>query len=213
MSIEAKICGLKDESCVDASIEAGASLLGFVFYSSSSRCVNKTRALKLTDRIPKSIQKVGLFVDPKDELLDSIVGHVPLDIIQLHGRESVSRVEKIRSKYGLKVMKAISVTDSDNLNLFKSYQTVVDMLLFDSLPPKSSKTPGGNGKAFDWDILKKTDIAVPWVLAGGINRKNVAKAVQITGAKIVDVSSGVESAPGQKDPNAIKKFLDVVKTL
>jgi phosphoribosylanthranilate isomerase len=213
MAVQAKICGLSDEESVDAAVTGGAALVGFVFFPPSPRALSPARAAELAARVPVGIRKVGLFVDPDDDLLDDVLAVVPLDMIQLHGKETPDRVAKIRARYKLPVMKALAVAGPKDLAAAAAYAPVADMLLFDARPPKGADRPGGNARSFDWTILQGADIGLPWMLAGGLDASNVAEAVRISGATAVDVSSGVETAPGRKDPAAIKAFLDVVRTL
>lgn len=214
-NVRAKICGLNDEASVAAAIAAKADFVGFVFFPKSPRSVTAEIAGKLATKIPESINIVGLFVNPEDALLEEVLDNVPLNLIQLHGKESVERVSEIKSKFGLPVMKAVAVENSEDLEAAKSYETVVDMLLFDAKAPKNmqSALPGGNGIAFDWKILTNQQYSKPWMLAGGLNLSNVEEAVKTSGATIVDTSSGVELEPGKKDTKAISAFLNCVHTI
>ncbi len=215
MSVQAKICGLNDSASVKTAIESGADLIGMVFFPPSPRSISGEAAKQLAEPIPSSIKKVGLFVDPSDEYLLEITSHVDLDLVQLHGDESPSRVAEIKTITGLPIMKAIKVEGLKDIEAAHAYNDVVDMLLFDAKAPKDMKNalPGGNGLKFDWTILQSLRFSVDWMLAGGLNKDNVSDAVLISGAKAVDTSSGVEFEPGRKDPAAISEFLRIVKAL
>ncbi|MBC7952880.1 MAG: phosphoribosylanthranilate isomerase [Rhodospirillaceae bacterium] len=203
---DVKICGLTDEESIDAAIEAGAEYLGFVFFAKSPRALTAERAAELTQFI-EGVQKVGLFVDPDDSLLNDVLTHVRLDLLQFHGAETPERLTQIRDEYCVPVMKVIPVAEAIDLQAAIPFYDVVDQLLFDAKPPKGSDLPGGNAVSFDWSILKGFKCPVPWMLAGGLTPVNVAEAIKATGAKAVDVSSGVESAPGVKDVGKIRAFI------
>ncbi|MBT3369854.1 MAG: phosphoribosylanthranilate isomerase [Rhodospirillaceae bacterium] len=213
--IEAKICGLNDVASIDAAVANGASYVGLMFYPPSPRAVTPEQARELSSHIPAAVKKVGVFVDPDDELLQSVLAQVPLDLIQLHGSESPDRVGAIKTLTGLPVLKAIKVANASDLDGAGVYDGVADMLLFDAKAPKdlADALPGGNGLVFDWNLLSHRQWQQPWMLSGGLDAGNVVQAVGIAGACAVDVSSGVEHAPGVKDPAAIKAFLDAVKAL
>ncbi|WP_313135220.1 phosphoribosylanthranilate isomerase [Paracoccus jeotgali] len=204
---QVKICGLSQPEHVDAAIQAGAGFLGFVFFPKSPRNVSAETAAALAADVPPGIARVGLFVNPDDALLDRVLGLVPLDILQLHGAEMPERVSQIRARTGLPVMKAVGVSTPADLDALWDYGLVADMLLVDAKPPPDAVLPGGNGLSFDWRLLVGRKWLKPWVLAGGLNPENVAEAVHLTGARIVDVSSGVESAPGHKDAALIRRFI------
>lgn len=201
-----KICGLSQPADVEAALEAGAGYLGFVFFPRSPRAVAPAAARALAADVPPGRARVGLFVDPDDALLDAVLAEVPLDILQLHGREDPTRVAEIRASTGLPVMKAVGVADAADLAALWDYGLVADLLLVDAKPPRDSVLPGGNGLAFDWRLLTGRRPLKPWFLAGGLTPGNVAEAVRLTGAPGVDVSSGVESAPGVKDAGLIRAF-------
>jgi len=215
MGVRAKICGLNDPISVSAAIDGGASHIGLVFFPKSPRAVTPAQARDLAEQISGPVQVVGLFVDPDDALLEDVLAHVDLDLLQLHGNETPMRVEEIKSRFGKPVMKALKIATKEDLNAASDYLSVADMLLFDAKAPKDMKNalPGGNGLVFDWRMLTNTDIPLPWMLAGGLDKDNVADAVQISGAKIVDTSSGVEEKPGKKDPVAIAEFLKTVHAI
>ncbi len=207
MPVEVKICGITDEDAMDAAIEAGADYVGLVFFPPSPRNVTPDRAAELVEFAPGDVTKVGLFVDPDDSTLDAVLTRVRLDLLQLHGHETPERVEAIRLEYGLPVMKVLSVSDAADLDAAEPYLAVADRLLFDAKPPKGAVLPGGNATSFDWSILTGRKWGLPWMLAGGLTPANVAAAVRISGASCVDVSSGVESAPGVKDAEKIRAFI------
>ncbi len=211
MSVAVKICGLSDEDAIDAALEAGADYLGLVFYPPSPRAVTAERAAELTQFL-EDVAKVGLFVDPSDTLLDEVLTHLRLDILQFHGAESPDRIDQVRQEFAIPVMKALPISTPADLAAAADYYDVADYLLFDARPPKGSSLPGGNAVAFDWTILSGFQCPLPWMLAGGLTPANVAQAIQITGASMVDVSSGVESAPGVKDADLIRAFITAAKT-
>lgn len=210
MSIEVKICGLTDEESMDVAIEAGADYLGLVFFAKSPRFITPDHAAELTQFI-EGIGLVGLFVDPEDGFLDEVLSHVRLDLLQFHGSESPERLDAIRREFAVPVMKALSVESAADLATAEIFAPVVDRLLFDAKPPQGSDLPGGNAVSFDWTILSGFKTSVPWMLAGGLTPANVAEAIRISGAKAVDVSSGVESAPGVKDAQKIAAFIKAAK--
>ncbi len=205
--VSVKICGLTEAGGVAAAVEAGARYLGFVFFPKSPRDISPDRAAALAGQVPVGIAKTGLFVDPDDAQLDRVLQQVPLDLIQLHGAESPARVAEVRALTGLPVMKAVGVAEPSDLDLLWDYGLVADMLLIDAKPPKGAVLPGGNGLAFDWRLLAGRQILKPWLLAGGLTPENVHEAIRLTRAPGVDVSSGVESAPGVKDPDRIRRFV------
>ncbi|MBA4491845.1 phosphoribosylanthranilate isomerase [Paracoccus sp. S1E-3] len=204
---QVKICGLTRPEHVAAAVEAGAGFVGFVFFSKSPRSLTPEAAAALALEVPAGVARVGLFVDPDDALLDAVLTQVPLDILQLHGGETPDRVAEIKARTGLPVMKAVGVAGPQDLDALWDYGLVADMLLVDAKAPKDAALPGGNGLAFDWRLLVGRKFLTPWMLAGGLTPDNVAEAVRLTGARIVDVSSGVESAPGEKDPALIRAFV------
>jgi len=206
-----KICGLNDERAVQAAVEAGADFVGVVFFKKSPRCVEPERAAALLAEVPRHIRKVGLFVDPDDALLDRTLSRVRLDLLQLHGKEPPERVAAIRSQYGLPAMKVVGVSAAADLDAALPYLEIADRLMFDAKPPAGATRPGGNAVSFDWTILADRKWKLPWFLAGGLTARNVARAIKLSGAKAVDVSSGVESAPGVKDPRKIAAFIKAAK--
>lgn len=204
---QVKICGLKTPQDIAAAVEAGAQYTGFVFFPKSPRAVSVDQARDLAGHVPTGVMRVGLFVDPDDALLDHTLATVPLDMIQLHGKETPDRVAQVKSRFGLPVMKAMGIASSADLDQIWDYGLTADMLLIDAKPPRDAELPGGNGLAFDWRLLVGRRFLKPWLLAGGLNPDNVAQAIRLTGAPGVDVSSGVESAPGTKDPDLIRAFV------
>lgn len=215
MPIEAKICGVRTREAAVAAARGGARWIGFVFFPKSPRALTPLEALALAEGVPPALGTVGLFVDPDNDLLDETLHQVPLDMIQLHGSEPPRRVAEIRARFDRPVMKAIKVAKPEDVEQADQYLGVVDRLLFDSKAPKSLKNalPGGNAIAFDWRILAGRSWTKPWMLSGGLGPTNVGEAVGITGATAVDVSSGVESRPGVKEPAKIAEFLDATQRL
>lgn len=207
MAVAVKICGLTEPAGLAAAIGAGARYLGFVFFAKSPRHLAPQAAAQLAAQVPLGVAKVGLFVDPDDAALDATLAHMPLDMIQLHGNETPARVAAIKARAGLPVMKAVGLAEPRDLDALWDYGLVADMLLIDAKPPKDAELPGGNGLAFDWRLLAGRQILKPWLLAGGLTPENVAQAVRLTRAPGVDVSSGVESAPGVKDPERVCRFI------
>lgn len=206
--IRVKICGLKTPEHLAAAVSAGAGYVGFVFFPKSPRNVEVTLARRLALDVPAGVAKVALVVNADDALLDRITAQVPIDILQLHGSETPDRVNDVRDRYGLPVMKAIGIAEAADLAAIDRYSAVADQLLIDAKPPRNAELPGGNGLSFDWRLLAARKYWTrPWMLAGGLTAGNVAEAIRLTGARQVDVSSGVESAPGQKDAAMIAEFI------
>jgi phosphoribosylanthranilate isomerase len=201
-----KICGLRDAAMLDAAVQAGAAYVGLVFFEKSPRNVTLAQAAALAAMVPAGVAKVALVVDADDAQLDALLAQVPVDILQLHGAETPARVTAVKARYGLPVMKAVGVAGPDDLASLETYAQVADQLLVDAKPPKGADLPGGNGLSFDWRLIAGRRWPVPWMLAGGLTPANVAQAVALTGAGQVDVSSGVESAPGVKDAALIAAF-------
>jgi phosphoribosylanthranilate isomerase len=215
MTVEAKICGISTRDAAEAAIAGGADLIGLVFFSRSPRAVTPAQAGALAGLLPASIKKVGLLVDPEDQLIESILAEAELDLLQLHGDEAPARVAEIRRRFGVAVMKTLKITAGSDFAAVDAYLEVADRLMFDAKPPRemTDALPGGNALSFDWSLLAGRHWPLPWMLAGGLRTDNLAQAIRISGAKAVDVSSGVEDAPGQKNPQKIRAFLDLVKTL
>lgn len=205
--VSVKICGLANVDDVRACADAGANYMGLVFFEKSPRNITIPAARELALAAPLGLAKVALVVNPSDAELDAITGTVPLDMLQLHGRETPERVTEVKARYGLPVMKAVGIADGDDLPKLESYFGVADQILVDAKPPKGGELPGGNGLSFDWRLIAGRRWPCPWMLAGGLTPENVAEAVKMTGAKQVDVSSGVEDASGQKNAELIQKFV------
>lgn len=205
--IRVKICGLRTVADVAAAAAAGAAYAGFVFFAKSPRHLTIAQARELAIAAPVGLAKVALVVDADDAALDAIIEAVPLDMLQLHGHETPDRVAEVRARYGLPVMKAVGVADEGDLAAVFEYSTVADQLLIDAKPPKGATLPGGNGLSFDWRLVAQRRWLRPWMLAGGLTPDNVAEAIRLTNARQVDVSSGVESAPGVKDAARMAAFV------
>jgi len=205
--MQVKICGLTQPQHVAHAARLGAAYLGFVFFPKSPRNLSIETARDLMVEVPPGVCKVALTVDADDALLSALTDALPIDMLQLHGRETPQRVAMIREKFHLPVMKAVGVADEGDLPALDEYARVADQLLVDAKPPKHATLPGGNGLSFDWRLIANRRWSVPWMLAGGLTPDNVAEAVRLTGAQQVDVSSGVESAPGLKDEKMIAAFL------
>ncbi len=202
-----KVCGLRSPADVAAVATAGAAYAGFVFFARSPRHLTLPEARLAALAAPLGLVKVALVVDADDTTLDAIVEHVPLDMLQLHGHETPERVAQLKARYGLPVIKAIGVADEGDLAGLMEMSLAADQLLIDAKPPGGADLPGGNGLAFDWRLLVGRKWLRPWMLAGGLTPGNVAEAIRLTGARQVDVSSGVESAPGVKDHALIAAFV------
>jgi phosphoribosylanthranilate isomerase len=215
MAVAAKICGINSTDALDAALAGGASFVGMVFFPRSPRNLTPDQAGALAALAPADITVVGLLVDPDDATLAEIAAKSRIDLWQLHGRETPERVTRIKQDTGKPVMKAISVAGAADVEAAEAYLGVADWLLFDAKPPADLKDamPGGNALAFDWELLGGRSWPCPWMLSGGLDAGNVAQAVAISGAPAVDVSSGVESAPGVKDPDRIRAFLKTVAAL
>jgi len=210
--IRVKICGLRSPADVQAAAEAGAVYGGFVFFPKSPRNLTVEEAAPLALAAPLGLCKVALVVDADNDTLDRILGQVAIDMLQLHGHESPERVVEIRARYGLPVMKAVGLSGPEDLPQIDIYSQVADQLLIDAKPPKTAVLPGGNGLSFDWQLLARRKYwQRPWMLAGGLNPGNVAEACRMTGARQVDVSSGVERAPGVKDADKIRAFVEAAR--
>jgi phosphoribosylanthranilate isomerase len=211
MSTKVKICGLKTEAALEAALAGGADYVGFVFFPPSPRNVAPATAKALAARARGRAKVVALMVDPDDALIDEVVAAVAPDILQLHGQETPERVARIRARWGIPVMKAIPVETADDARAARRFSPAADLILFDARAPADSTRPGGNGAPFDWRLLLGIEGEVPFVLSGGLTPDNVAEAIRLTGAGVVDVSSGVESRPGEKDPDLIGRFLRAAK--
>src|ERR1043165_1579268 len=199
-----KICGLSAPDTLDAALDAGADMVGFVFFAPSPRNVSLHTARELGARVKNRAEKVALTVDADDAALTNIVDVLHPDMLQLHGKESPARVTAIRQRFGLPVMKVLAIETRSDLGAIPLYARIADRLLFDARPPRDATRPGGLGKPFDWHLLENIDPSIPFMLSGGLNAENVAEALRITRAGGRDVSSGVASAPGVKDPEKIR---------
>jgi phosphoribosylanthranilate isomerase len=211
MALTVKICGLKTPQALDAALESGADLVGFVFFPPSPRNLGPEAARVLGERVAGRAGKVALTVDANDDTLLAIVNALKPDMLQLHGKETPDRVVAVRTRFGLPVMKALPIAERADLSPIRMYAQVADRLIFDARPPKEATRPGGLGTPFDWTLLAGVNPGVPFMLSGGLDAGNVAEALRITRALGVDVSSGVESAPGVKDPDKIREFIRVAR--
>jgi phosphoribosylanthranilate isomerase len=207
MSLIVKICGLSTPATLDAALSAGSDMVGFVFFAASPRHVDLDTARILGKQAKGRAIKVALSVDADDALLANSIDALQPQILQLHGQESVARIRDIKQKFGLPVMKALAVATKADLAVLPGYAAVCDRILFDAKPPKDATRPGGLGEPFDWHLLEGLNLALPYMVSGGLDASNVAEALRITRAGGVDISSGVESAPGIKDPDMIRDFI------
>jgi phosphoribosylanthranilate isomerase len=212
MIVKAKICGLTTKQAVDAAVENGADYVGFVFFAASPRNISAVDAAEISSDVPANVEKIAVTVDASDDLISEIMDHLRPDFIQCHGDETLERVSDIRQKFSVGVVKAGAVRSSDDIAKCSEYGDVADILLFDARVPHSP-LPGGNGVAFDWVLLKGRQFNKPWFLSGGINIENIKDAVRISGAEMVDISSGVESSPGVKDAGLIAEFMRKVRNI
>ena len=215
MAVAVKICGVNSEAALAAAVANGASALGFNFYPPSPRAIDAARAGELTGMVPPGIAKVGLFVDAGDEAIAAVLAAASLDMLQLHGDETPRRVKDIRRRFGLPVMKAVKLASATDVAAADAYIAVADRLLFDAKPPPEMKgaLPGGNAISFEWSLIAGRSWALPWLLSGGLHAGNLAAAIAATGATAVDLSSGVEDAPGRKSPEKIAAFLRLAASL
>jgi phosphoribosylanthranilate isomerase len=211
--LAAKICGLSTAAAVRAAVAGGADYLGFVFYPPSPRAVSSAEARWLCAAIPPGVVRVGLFVDADDATIEAVLSAVPIDILQFHGGESAGRVAEAKARFGRPVMKAVPVGGPEDLPSGARYQDVADLLLFDAKPGRPDALPGGNGLPFEWELLAGRRWRRPWFLSGGLTAETLPLAVRSSGARAVDVSSGVERRPGVKDPDKIRAFLAAARAL
>src|SRR5258705_2584396 len=207
MSLIVKICGLSAPETLAGALDAGAVMVGFVFFPPSPRHLGLETARELGKHVRRRAVKVALTVDADDATLASIVEVLQPDILQLHGRETAARLRDIKQKFGLEVMKALAVETAADLASLPFYAAAADRILFDAVAPKEATRPGGLGAVFDWHVLEKLDLNLPFLVSGGLNAGNVAEAIPVTRRDGVDVSSGVERAPGIKDPEMIRAFI------
>jgi phosphoribosylanthranilate isomerase len=214
MSVAAKLCGLSTETAVTAAVAGGAAYLGFVFYPPSPRAVTAERAASVSAAVPEGIARVGLFVDADDDAIAAVLARAPIDLMQFHGGESPERVADAKTRFGRPVMKTIAIAGPEDVLAAARYEEVADLLLFDAKPPRRPEAlPGGNGLAFDWGLIAGRSWRCPWMLSGGLTAELLPEAVRISGAAAVDVSSGVESRPGEKDLDKIGAFLAAARAL
>lgn len=214
MTVAAKICGLSTEAAAAAAVEGGAAYVGFVFYPPSPRSITAARAGELARLVPPSVQRVALFVDAGDASIGAVLDAAPtVDILQFHGAEMPGRVAEAKRRFGRKIMKVVAIAGPNDLAVAAGYEDTADLLLFDAKPPPGATRPGGNGLAFDWHLIAGREWRLPWLLSGGLTAELLPEAVRISGAAAVDVSSGVETAPGQKDLGKIRAFLGAAAAL
>ena len=214
MSVAAKICGLSTEAAVTAAVAGGAAYLGFVFYPPSPRAVTAERAARVCAGVPEGIARVGLFVDADDDAIAAVLAVAPIDLMQFHGGESPERVADAKTRFGRPVIKTIAIAGPEDVLAAARYEEVADRLLFDAKPPRRPEAlPGGNGLAFDWALIAGRSWRRPWMLSGGLTAEMLPEAVRISGAAAVDVSSGVESRPGEKNLGKIAAFLAAARAL
>src|SRR6266436_9579176 len=213
MSLIVKICGLSTPETLDVALDAGADMVGFVFFPPSPRHLGLKTARDLGKHVRRRAVKVALTVDADDATLANIVEALQPDILQLHGRETVARLRDVKQKFGLQVMKALAVETAADLASLPFYAAVADRILFDARAPQEATRPGGLGAVFDWHVLESLDLKLPFMVSGGLNAENVAQAVRVTRAGGVDVSSGVERAPGVKDPEMMRAFIRAARAV
>ncbi|RUV20240.1 phosphoribosylanthranilate isomerase [Mesorhizobium sp. M7A.F.Ca.MR.245.00.0.0] len=212
MALDIKICGLKTDAAMAAALAGGASHVGFIFFAKSPRYVEPAEAGRLREAARGKATAVAVTVDASDTFLDEIVAQMQPDMLQLHGAETPERVAEVKARYGLPVMKALPLSEAADLERIKPFIGISDRFLFDAKPPKGSELPGGNGVAFDWRILVGLDGGVDYMLSGGLNAANIGDALRLADPPGIDISSGVESAPGVKDPALIEQFFRAVRT-
>jgi phosphoribosylanthranilate isomerase len=212
MHLVIKICGLRTPEALDVALHTGADMVGFVFFPPSPRNLDFAAARKLGARVAGRALKVALSVDADDEWLAASIDALAPDLLQLHGKETPGRVLAVKARFRLPVMKAVAVETSDDLACVPEYAEVADRLIFDARAPREATRPGGLGKPFEWPLLKNLDPCVPFMLSGGLNRDNVAEAIELTGIRGVDVSSGVERKLGEKDPDLIRDFIRAARS-
>ena len=210
MPATAKICGVTTPEALDAAVAGGASHVGFVFFPKSPRNIALDQAASLARRADRRAQLVGLFVDPDPSFIDAVRAKVRLDVLQLHGQEHPAMAGRLRMQHGLEVWKAIAIRSGADLAAGRKFVGSANRLIYDAKPPADSDLPGGNGLRFDWRLLSGFDHPLPWALSGGLDVRNVKEAIATTGVRLVDVSSGVETAPGVKDTGLIAAFLKAV---
>ena len=215
MTVAAKICGVNSREALDAAVAGGAAFVGFVFYARSPRYLTVPQAATLAAATPKTVKRTGLFVDVDDATIETVLKDAPLELLQFHGAETPARCRAVKARFGVPVMKAVKIGGPDDLAQATPFFDAADWLLFDAKTPPAmtNALPGGNAVSFDWTVLAGAALPLPWMLSGGLTPDNVAEAVRVSGAGAVDVSSGVESAPGRKDPARIAAFLAAIRGL
>jgi phosphoribosylanthranilate isomerase len=213
VTVAIKICGLTDAKAVSTAVDAGADFLGFNFFRRSPRFVSVEAAEELASVVPRKVIVVGLFVDPPDAQIESTLKTMRLDMIQLHGKETSARVAMIHKNFGVPVMKAVGIETHADVVAASAYQTSAAWMLFDAKPAPNAARPGGNALPFEWALMRAYSAKLPWMLAGGLTAKNVAAAIKASGARAVDVSSGVETSPGVKSPAKIRAFIRAVRAV
>jgi phosphoribosylanthranilate isomerase len=213
MSPLVKICGLSTPETLEVALDAGADMVGFVFFPPSPRHLSLQSARDLGKQVKRRAIKVALTVDADDATLSNIVEALQPDILQLHGNETIARLRDIKQKFALEVMKAIAIESSVDLTALPGYAAAADRVLFDARPPKGATRPGGLGAVFDWRVLENLDLKLPFMVSGGLNADNVAQALRVTRAGGVDVSSGVERAAGMKEPEMIRAFIRAARAV
>ena len=213
MPVPVKICGIRNRPVLDGAVEGGAAAVGFVFAGGSPREVSPKEAARLAPHVPPAVLKVGLFVDAGDEAIDAAVKACGLDVLQLHGKETPERAAGVRRRFGCEVWKALPIAERADVSAAFAFEKAVDRLLFDSRPPAGARLPGGNAVAFDWSLLAPPLPKLPWLLSGGLTAVNLEEAVRVSGARMVDVSSGVERSRGVKDPELVRAFLEKAAAL
>lgn len=213
MPVQVKICGVRDREVLESAVDGGAAAVGFAFVAGSPREVSPEDAARLSPHVPPAVFKVGLFVDAEDEAIGLAVEAAGLDVLQLHGRETPERAAEVRRRFGREVWKALPVAEPADVSAAFAFEEAVDRILFDSRPPAGAHLPGGNARAFDWSLLASSLPKLPWLLSGGLTAGNLAEAVRTSGARTVDVSSGVERSRGVKDPELVRAFLEKAAAL
>ena len=207
VKIEVKICGVKTEEALEAAARGGAAYVGFNFYRPSPRYVPPAQAAALAVLMRPGMKSAAVTVDADDALFDDIFRHVEPDLIQLHGREPPQRAADLKARWKRPIIRTIAIGAAADFDAVTAYDGVADYFLFEAAPPEGAVLPGGNARSFDWTLLHGRRLATPWFLAGGLNAKNVREAITLSGATRVDLSSGVERAPGEKDPAMIEELL------
>lgn len=211
MALDVKICGLKTEAALNAALAGGASHVGFIFFLKSPRNIEPSEAGRLREAARGKAKAVAVTVDADDAFLGRIVSAMRPDMLQLHGSETPERVATVKARYGLPVVKAFSIRDAADLTAIEAYRGIADRFLFDARPPNGSELPGGNGVSFDWSLLSAVLPGTDYFLSGGLNAQNIGEALRVAGPPAIDISSGVESAPGVKDPALITAFFRAVE--